>query len=104
MRFLVRIVAHLHGGPAGEHIDRLNAAETARGIELMRSGAIEQIWRIDGPIRGNIGIWNVTDRRALDQLINSLPMRRYLSVAEVAMLQPHAVTQALAEDAELRTY
>ena len=91
MKFLVRIVAHLHGAPGGEHLDRLNAAETARGVELMRSGAIEHIWRVEGPTRGNVGIWDATDRRALDELINSLPMRRYLAVAEVAVLQPHPV-------------
>ncbi len=69
---------------------RLNAAETARGISLREAGVIEHIWRLEGR-RANVGVWSAASRQELDDAIDSLPLRRYVEVAEVAVLQQHPV-------------
>ena len=89
MRFLVRLEANLEDLDPAD-LDRLNAAETARGLELREAGVIEQIWRLEGR-RANVGVWNLPDRAALDAALDSLPLRRWLKVVEVEVLLPHPV-------------
>lgn len=95
MKFLVRMVAHTDALTSEAELTALNAAETARGAELMRAGVIEQIWRVHGPMRSNVAIWNAQDRRTLDAYINSLPMRQYIAVTEVTVLEPHPVSETV---------
>jgi muconolactone D-isomerase len=90
VRFLVRLVAHLPDDLDPAELERLNAAETAQGVALREAGVIEHIWRLEGP-RANIGVWCAADRAALDEALSSLPLRRWLEVAEVATLLPHPV-------------
>jgi muconolactone D-isomerase len=91
MRFLVRLEAHLPGDLDPEELDRLNSAETARGIALREAGVIEHIWRVEGR-RANLGVWNTTNRAALDDVLATLPLRRWLDVTEVTTLLPHPVS------------
>lgn len=93
MRFLVRLEAQLPPDLDGAELERLNAAETARGIALSESGVIEQIWRLEGR-RANVGVWHVADRTELDRMLDSLPLRRWLKVLEVTVLLPHPVARA----------
>jgi muconolactone D-isomerase len=90
VRFLVRLEAHLPADLDPAELERLNAAETARGIALREAGVIENIWRLEGR-RANVGVWHVADRAALDDALDSLPLRRWVEVAEVAVLLPHPV-------------
>jgi muconolactone delta-isomerase len=85
-------VAHLPDDLEPAELERLNAAETARGIALREVGVIEQIWRLEGP-RAKGGVWCVADRSALDEALSSLPLRRRLEVAEVRTLLPHPVAE-----------
>lgn len=87
MRFLVRLEAQLSDLNPAE-LDRLNAAEQARGIALREAGVIEHIWRVEGR-RANIGVWQAPHRAALDGALDSLPLRPWLEVAEVTALLPH---------------
>ena len=92
MRFLVRLEAHLpHLGDA--ELARLNAAETARGTVLREAGVLEQIWRLEGR-RANVGVWRVADRAELDRVLETLPLWRWLKVAEVTVLLPQPVATA----------
>ncbi|MGY2876531.1 muconolactone D-isomerase [Marmoricola sp. URHA0025 HA25] len=90
MRFLVRLEAHLPEDLAAQELERLNAAETARGIALREAGVIEHIWRLEGR-RANVGVWRAADRSALDEALDSLPLRPWLEIAEVVVLVPHPV-------------
>jgi muconolactone D-isomerase len=90
VRFLVRLEAQLPADLDPAELARLNAAETARGIALREAGVIEQIWRLEGR-RANVGVWHVPDRAALDDALASLPLRRWVEVAEVTVLLPHPV-------------
>jgi muconolactone D-isomerase len=90
VRFLVRLEAHLPEDLEGHELERLNAAETARGIALREAGVIEHIWRLEGR-RANVGVWQAADRSALDEALDSLPLRPWLEVAEVVVLMPHPV-------------
>ena len=89
------MVAHTDAVKSEAEITALNTAETARGAELMRTGVLEQIWRVHGPTRSNVAIWNARDRSALDAFINSLPMRQYIAVTEVTVLEPHPVAETV---------
>jgi muconolactone D-isomerase len=95
VRFLVRLEAHVPDDLDPAALEQLNAAETARGIELRETGVIEQIWRLglEGR-RANAGVWRAPDRAALDRAIDSLPFRRYLEVVETTELLPHPVAAA----------
>ena len=93
MRFLVRLEAHLPPDLDGAELERLNAAETARGVALRQAGVIEQIWRLEGR-RANVGVWQVVDRAELDRVLESLPLWRWLEVVEVTVLLPHPVATA----------
>lgn len=93
MRYLVRLAAYVPEDLDPAELDRLNAEETARGVLLRDAGVLEHIWRLDGR-RANIGVWNVVDRAALDEALDSLPMRRWLEVEEVTLLLPHPVAAA----------
>lgn len=90
MRYLVRLETHIPDDLEPELLADLNAAETARGIELRNAGVIEHLWRLEGR-RANIGVWNVADRAELDETLATLPMRRWIDVAEVVSLLEHPV-------------
>jgi len=90
MRFLVRLEAHLPDDLDPDELARLNAAETARGIALREAGVIEHIWRLEGR-RANVGVWVAPSRADLKATIDSLPLRRYVEIAEVSALLPHPV-------------
>jgi muconolactone delta-isomerase len=90
VRFLVRLAAYIPEDEDPAEVARLNDAETARGVELREAGVIEHLWRLEGR-RANAGVWNVTDRAALDRALDSLPLRRWLEVEEVTLLLPHPV-------------
>lgn len=88
----MRLEAHLPGDLDAAELEHLNAAERARGIELREAGVIEHLWRLEGR-RANVGVWQAPDRSALDQALDSLPLRRWLEVAEVTVLLPHPVLE-----------
>jgi muconolactone D-isomerase len=96
VRFLVRLEAHLPDDLAPVELDRLNAAETARGVALREAGVIEHLWRLEGR-RANVGVWHAADRTALGEALDSLPLRRWLEVAEVTELLPHPVMDVAAK-------
>jgi muconolactone D-isomerase len=87
MDFLVRIAVTLPPELPVERVERLVAAERARGAELKADGTIQRIWRIPGGMQ-NVGIWSAADATALHDALMSLPLARYMK-AEVTPLAVH---------------
>lgn len=93
MRFLVRLEASVPSDIDPGELARLDAAEAARGVELLRTGTIEHIWRVRGR-RANAGVWSVESLDGLHVVLASLPMWQYLEVAGIEVLDEHPVFAA----------
>jgi muconolactone D-isomerase len=94
--FLVRISVQVD--PAAMSPDRfadLLQDERARGAELVRAGAIKHIWRLPGT-SDNAGIWTAPNATVLHDLISSLPLFRWMTVA-VTPLATHPLEPVLQE-------
>lgn len=65
----------------------LRAAEAERARELFNRGSIISLWRVPGRW-ANLGLWSAPSESALMGLIDSLPLRPYMSV-RVRSLEPH---------------
>ncbi|WP_301125259.1 muconolactone Delta-isomerase [Streptomyces cacaoi] len=90
MDFLVRIdTSRVHDLPADDHAD-LVRRERHRGRELMAEGVLRRLWRLPGK-RANIGLWSADDADALEQALDSLPIRPYADI-EVTALATHPLT------------
>lgn len=65
----------------------LRAAEAVKARELSSQGSILSLWRVPGRW-ANLGLWSAPNESALMELIDSLPLRPYMSV-QVRPLEPH---------------
>ena len=87
MEFLVRIdIRTPHDLDPGE-LAGLQAAETARGRELVAQGSLRRIWRIPGR-RSNISLYEAADATALHAALSSLPLFPYMEI-DVQALATH---------------
>jgi muconolactone D-isomerase len=93
--FLVRIHVNIDPSVDAETLDALTAAERTRGAELVREGAIREIWRVPGT-RGNVGRWRAENATALHTMLSSLPMFAYMTI-EVTALAEHPLAPIFEE-------
>lgn len=84
--FLVHIVFQADG-VAEDQLDRLRAAESARAAELAQDGHLVKLWRLPEGW-SNVGVWRAATEHALRELLDSLPLRPYMTIA-VQRLLPH---------------
>jgi muconolactone D-isomerase len=90
MDFLVRIdTSRAYALPAGEREDLIER-ERARGRELMSQGVLRHFWRLPGQ-RANVGIWSAADADALEESLESLPVRPYADI-DITPLATHPMT------------
>jgi muconolactone D-isomerase len=89
--FLVEIDIDLPPGMTDDVRADLRDRESAYGQQLVRSGAIQRIWRIPGRL-ANVGVWTAADASALHELICGLPMYRWAKVT-VRPLARHPLEQ-----------
>lgn len=68
-------------------VDGLRAAEAERARELFARGSIISLWRVPGRW-ANLGLWRAPNEPRLMELLDSLPLRPYMSV-QVRPLEPH---------------
>ncbi|MEV0261416.1 muconolactone Delta-isomerase family protein [Streptomyces sp. NPDC050617] len=91
MDFLVRIdTTRAYELPADERED-LITRERVRGRELMSQGVLRHFWRLPGR-RANIGIWTTADVDALEEALESLPIRPYAEI-DITPLATHPMTK-----------
>lgn len=91
MEFLVRLEVRLP--PETDPLRRaeLEAAEGARGVELIEAGHLKRIWRVPGR-RANLSLYDVDDASHLHRLLCSLPMWPWID-ASVEPLAAHPLEQ-----------
>lgn len=85
--FLVRIELAAPPDMDGGELARLRQQEAVRAGELAGAGNIVRLWRASSAW-GNWGLWRCADREALMELLDSLPLRRMMTI-EVHDLGPH---------------
>lgn len=84
--YLVEIDIHVDGvDEAG--ISRLRSEEALRARELVGTGNLVRLWRIQGKW-ANVGIWRASSDTELTRMIDSLPLRPYMQVS-YHQLEPH---------------
>ncbi|MDF2257562.1 muconolactone Delta-isomerase [Streptantibioticus ferralitis] len=92
MDFLVRVDAsRAYDLPADDRKDVIEQ-ERVRGRELMAEGVLRHFWRLPGK-RANIGVWTVADADALEEVLDSLPIRPYADI-DVTPLATHPMVAA----------
>ncbi|WP_374114865.1 muconolactone Delta-isomerase family protein [Pseudarthrobacter sp. R1] len=84
--FLVRVDIDTGDLPTAE-VERLRAAEGARAKELAAAGHIIALWRVPDAW-SNYGLWRATDEFELTKLLDSLPLRPFMTV-RIQCLAPH---------------
>lgn len=90
MDFLVRInTSRAYELPTGEREDLIKR-ERVRGRELMSQGVLRHFWRLPGQ-RANIGVWTAADADALEDALESLPVRPYADI-DITPLATHPMT------------
>jgi muconolactone D-isomerase len=72
--------------PADGRTELVNS-EAARARELAAQGHLVKLWRIQGRW-ANAGIWSAQDAEELRSVLDSLPMRPWMTVT-VNALEPH---------------
>jgi muconolactone delta-isomerase len=87
MQFLVHVDIETPPELGDAQVDALRVAESARAAELANSGHLLRLWRVPGRW-ANWGLWDAVNEVALLELLDSLPLRRYMSV-EVHPLMEH---------------
>jgi muconolactone D-isomerase len=87
MLFHVTIAVRIPHDVDPEKIKRLGAEEHERAAELQRLGKWLHLWRVVGKW-ANVSIFNVESPAELHEILESLPLRRYMDV-EVAALCRH---------------
>ena len=82
MLFLVRIDIVLSDSIDSGQAQALVAAERVRAAELASDGHIQRLWRDSNPeVWANWGLWQAQDKSELIQLINTLPLQPYMTIA-----------------------
>jgi muconolactone D-isomerase len=77
--FLVEIDIGLPVDMTEDARAELRDRESAYGRQLVRSGAIQRIWRVPGRL-ANVGVWAAADATELHELICGLPMYQWARV------------------------
>jgi muconolactone D-isomerase len=91
VEFLVSIDVRTPHDLDPERLAALQAAETARALELMAQGALKRIWRIPGR-RSNVSLYEAPDATALHAALTSLPLWPYMEI-DVRPLAVHPLEQ-----------
>ena len=86
--FLTEALIEPPTGTPREEVDRRVAAEGERAAELAASGRLLRAWRPEAEGWRNILLWQADDEAALAVLIDSLPLREWMTV-QVRPLREH---------------
>ena len=94
--FLTTFVLAVPPGTSSAVVDAMTAHEAARTRELAEDGRLIRLWTL--PVRGHaLGLWQATDSRALQDLLQSLPMADWLMIDTVPLTR-HPSDPATAGD------
>jgi muconolactone D-isomerase len=80
VQFLVKLEYAFPFDMEGAAQEKLLRSESVRGSELAEHGSLLAIWRIPG-CRANYGVWEARDATELHDLVSSLPLWPYATIA-----------------------
>jgi muconolactone D-isomerase len=86
VEFLVRIEIFIPPGIEADALADVLARERERGLELRKAGVIKAIWRIPGR-HANVGIWEAADATELDELLLTLPLKRWMDIDVIPLAE-----------------
>jgi len=89
---MVNIVVRLPGDWPKEKLEALIAAETTRGMQLVKESKLRRIFRVVGQ-RANFSIWETASPEELHAALTSLPMHPYMDVSVTPIIR-HTTTEA----------
>lgn len=67
--------------------EQLLEFESQRAAELAQSGSLQKLWRVQGRW-ANVGIWRAADIAELNEVIDSLPLRPWITL-HIDALESH---------------
>lgn len=85
--FLIRIELTAPPGIDPQVLQGLRQKEALRARQLAASGNLIRLWRAQTDW-GNWGLWSCRSRDDLEHLLDSLPLRPFMSI-EIHELSPH---------------
>jgi muconolactone D-isomerase len=90
MEFLVEIEFTRPEGVSDETVEYLRHIEAQRAAELADSGQLLRLWRRDpnDPKWRNIGLWQTSNRRELEETLGTLPLIGWARVS-ITQLSHH---------------
>jgi muconolactone D-isomerase len=79
MEFLTRVTIDTGELVSGEREALLNS-EAQRARELFEQGHLVRVWRPVSDKWMNIGLWQASDEAELTEVLDSLPLRPFMSI------------------------
>lgn len=80
MIFLVDIEVTIPRDADPAEVERLQAAERERALELQRRGTWRHLWRVVGRYR-SVSVFDAASHAELHELISDLPLRPFMDVS-----------------------
>ncbi len=103
MLFHVSMTVRIPHEADPEEISRLSAAEHERASELQFQGRWIHLWRVAGKY-ANISVFEVESPAELHDILNSLPLYRFMEVEVTALCRhPGSIEPATENNAERKT-
>lgn len=93
LQFLVHIVL-TPGDTSEDELNSLREMESKRAAELASQGHLLKLWRLSEGW-SNVGVWAAADRGELERVLDSLPLRRIMTI-DIKPLQHHPNDPAVA--------
>jgi muconolactone D-isomerase len=93
MLFMVQMDVHIPPHLSSDMFNKLKVTEKEKSQELQRSGKWRHLWRVAGKY-SNVSIFDVADSAELHDIMTSLPLFPYMTVAVTALCRhPSAIEQ-----------
>ncbi|MBP0631607.1 MULTISPECIES: muconolactone Delta-isomerase [unclassified Cupriavidus] len=80
MLYCVQMEVKIPDSLPADRAEAIRAAEKARAIDIQKSGKWPHLWRVAGRY-ANISIFDVESNDALHDLLSSLPLFPYMTIA-----------------------
>jgi muconolactone delta-isomerase len=82
--FLVTFILRLPDGASPQTVDDMFTREAERARKLAADGWLLRLWTLPGPGR-NLGLWQATGDEPLQEILDSLPLARWLTTETVPL-------------------
>jgi muconolactone delta-isomerase len=88
--FLITMTIAVPDGTPPSVVEAASDREAQRARELSGEGHLRRLWALptEGDVRRTLGLWNADDATELDNILKSLPLYAWMTVA-ITDLSPH---------------